>query len=104
MRLPNRTSSEVARSSQIKWAFVAMCIVLAVTFGQSQAQAPADDVAAQVRAQGYQCQQPVTATRDIQLSKPDSVVWNLKCKNASYRVRLDPDMAARISPLGTNPK
>ena len=104
MQLPNCTSSEGARSPQIKWAFVAICIALVVTFGQSQAQTPADDVAAQVRAQGYHCQDPVTASRDIQLSKPDSVVWNLKCKNASYRVRLNPDMAARIAPLGTNSK
>ncbi|MFL5022019.1 MAG: hypothetical protein ACJ8B9_07740 [Microvirga sp.] len=41
----------------------------------------------------------MTAQRDAQLSKPDEVVWNLRCGNASYRMRLTPDMAARIEKL-----
>ena len=62
-------------------------------------QTPADDVAAQVRAQGYRCDQPVTAKRDVKLSKPDSAVWILKCHNVTFRVRLDPDMAAHVKKL-----
>jgi hypothetical protein len=34
----------------------------------SNAQTPADDVAAQVRAQGYRCDQPITAKRDVKRS------------------------------------
>jgi hypothetical protein len=41
----------------------------------------------------------VTAQRDAQLSKPDETVWNLRCGNASYRMRLTPDMAARVEKL-----
>jgi hypothetical protein len=62
-------------------------------------QTPAEDVAAQIRSQGYQCDQPVTARRNVRLSKPDSAVWTLKCRNATYRVRLDPDMKAHVVKL-----
>jgi hypothetical protein len=65
----------------------------------SNSQTPAGDIAAQVRSQGYKCDQPITATRDVKRSKPDSAVWILKCQNAVYRVRLDPDMAAHITKL-----
>jgi hypothetical protein len=76
-------------------AFVAL---LAGTYS-SCAQTPADDVAAQVRSQGFDCDQPVTVTQDVKLSRPDSPLWTLRCRNAVYRVRLVPDMAARITKL-----
>jgi hypothetical protein len=60
----------------------------------SHSQTPADDAA--IRSQGYQCDQPVTATQNVRLSKPDSLVWTLKCHNATYRVRLVPDMTAHV--------
>jgi hypothetical protein len=59
----------------------------------------ADDVAAQIRSQGYQCDWPVTARRSVKRSGRDSAVWLLSCANAAYRVRLDPDMAARVTKL-----
>jgi hypothetical protein len=83
--LDSITAHFKARSLVLCVAFVGMpCI--------SNAQTPAEDVAAQVRLQGYRCDQPITARRDARLSKPDSVVWFLKCRNASYRVRLDPGL------------
>jgi hypothetical protein len=39
------------------------------------------------------------AYRDLKRSKPDSAVWVLNCRNASFRVRLDPNMAARMTKL-----
>lgn len=60
---------------------------------------PADIVAAQVRAQGHACEPPVTAEHDRAASKPDRAVWTLMCKNARYRVRLTPDMAADIEEI-----
>ena len=64
-------------------------------FGQnSGAGSPADIVATQVRDQGYQCDEPTSATQDQQ-SEGDTV-WTLTCGNATYRVRLVPDMAAAI--------
>jgi hypothetical protein len=65
----------------------------------SQSQTPAGDVAAQVRSQGFRCDEPVSAKRDVRRSRPDSAVWLLKCTNALYRVRLDPNLAARVKKL-----
>jgi hypothetical protein len=63
------------------------------------AQTPADDVAAQIRSQGYRCDQPIAAKRDLRLSKPDSAVWVLNCGNATFRVRLVPNTAAQVTKL-----
>ena len=59
-------------------------------------ESPKDDIAAQIRSQGYACDQPQSATRDPQASKPNEEVWILRCEGASYRVRLIPDIAARV--------
>ena len=59
-------------------------------------ESPKDDIAAQIRRQGYACDQPQSATRDVQASKPDEAVWLLRCEGATYRVRLMPDMAAQV--------
>ena len=56
----------------------------------------AEIVAAQVRAQGHHCENPVKAKRDHEASKPDHAVWILECQNAVYRVGLTPDMRATI--------
>ena len=63
------------------------------------AQTAAADVSAQIRSQGYRCEDPVSAKRDVRRSRPDSAVWLLKCRNALYRVRLDPNLAARVKKL-----
>jgi hypothetical protein len=65
----------------------------------SAQQTPADGIAAQIRAQGYRCDAPVSAERDPALSRPDEAVWILKCQNATYSVRLIPDLAARVEQL-----
>jgi|ERR1700722_9819405 hypothetical protein len=80
-------------------ASIAVFVVLIGMAYPSHAQSPANDVAAQVRSQGYKCIQPITTTRDMRMSKPDSAVWILKCRNTAYRVRLVPDMAARVTRL-----
>jgi len=53
-------------------------------------------LAAQLRDQGYECDQPKSAERDIQASKPDEEVWIVQREHSKYRMRLDPDMAARV--------
>jgi len=63
-------------------------------------QAPKEDIAAQIRDQGYKCDDPQSAARDKTASRPDEAVWILTCEDASYRVRLDPDMAAKVERLG----
>lgn len=56
-------------------------------------------IAEQVRAQQHPCGTPEKAVRDEALSKPDEAVWVLTCDNATYQVRLHPDMAADIKEL-----
>ena len=60
---------------------------------------PTNIVADQIRAQGFKCDSPQSAKRDGQASKPDEPVWILQCESGSYRVRLIPDMAAKVEPL-----
>jgi hypothetical protein len=57
---------------------------------------PTNIVADQIRAQGYKCDSPESAKQDAQASKPDEAVWILQCESGSYRVRLIPDMAAKV--------
>ena len=64
-----------------------------------QVQKPQNDLAAQVRIQGFTCDKALGATRDKKRSKPDYAVWILKCGNAVYRVSRAPDMLAKIEPL-----
>jgi len=78
---------------------LALSVLLAAMAGAAHAQTPSEDVAAQIRQQGYTCDQPVTAHRDVRRSKPDSAVWVLACRDALYRVRLSPDMSARVTKL-----
>jgi hypothetical protein len=60
---------------------------------------PKNIVATQVRAQGYACDDPKSATRDSELSKPNQTVWVLVCENATYRATLVPSMAAQVELL-----
>jgi hypothetical protein len=60
---------------------------------------PAESLAAQVRLQGYRCDEPLSATRDAARSKPNEAVWVLKCANVSYRLTVIPNMAAKVERL-----
>jgi len=62
----------------------------------SAQETPAQIIAAHVRQQGYGCDKALGAERDPQASRPDEAVWTLRCNNATYRVRLVPDMAAKV--------
>jgi hypothetical protein len=58
---------------------------------------PAEIIAVQIREQGYACDKALSAKREH--PELDDAVWILKCDNASYRVRLIPDMAAKVERL-----
>jgi hypothetical protein len=58
-----------------------------------------DIIAVQVRKQGHTCDKPKSARRDAKLSRPNETAWVLECENATYRIRLTPDMAARIEKM-----
>ncbi len=74
-------------------------------FGSSVATAadepemPSEIIAAQIRRQGFTCEDPTKAKADPELSKPDEAVWLLQCKSERYRVRLIPDMDAKVERL-----
>jgi hypothetical protein len=65
----------------------------------AHAKEPEDELAAQVRIQGFVCDKAQGAIRDRKRSRPDYAVWVLKCSNAVYRVSRAPDMLAKIVPL-----
>jgi hypothetical protein len=69
------------------------------TFALSAQEDPTNIVADQIRAQGYKCDSPQSAKRDLQASRPDEAVWILQCESGSYRVRLIPDMAATVEKI-----
>ena len=58
---------------------------------------PAEIIAVQIREQGYACDKALSAKREH--PELDDAVWILKCDNANYRVRLIPDMAAKVERL-----
>jgi hypothetical protein len=66
---------------------------------QAQNVSAASIVAAQIRKQGFACDKPKGADRDSSASRPDTPVWILDCGNASYRVELVPNMAAKVEKL-----
>jgi hypothetical protein len=63
------------------------------------AQGPQNELAAQIRTQGYACDKALGATQDRKRSRPDHEVWVLKCSNATYRISRFPDMAAKVEAL-----
>ena len=81
-----------------KASMLAVLAVLAISV-PAHAQNPQDDLAAQVRIQGFACDKAQGAIRDKKRSRPDYAVWVLKCSNAVYRVGRAPDMAAKIEVL-----
>lgn len=81
---------------------VALALVFAITAVLPPAAAqddPKELIAVQVRDQGYTCDTPKSATKDEAASSPDEQAWVLECENATYRVKLVPDMAAEIEQI-----
>jgi hypothetical protein len=72
--------------------------VLALAAQADEAAVDAGIVADQVRSQGFACADPVSAERDPAKSKPDEAYYVLTCANATYNVRLVPDLAAQVTP------
>jgi hypothetical protein len=87
------------------WQMFLTLVVLAAaaigapTDGKAQ-EGPKDIIASQIRSQGYTCDSPQSAERDVAASTANQVVWMLRCQNASYRVTLIPNMAAKVEKAG----
>lgn len=63
---------------------------------QSVAETPKDIIAAQLRRQGFSCQNPRSAKRDHEHSGPGGAAWVLQCDTETYLVRLIPNLAAKV--------
>ena len=91
------------KSEALCWAVaaalaVSVCPAAAQTGSDAAGDAAAGElVAVQVRDQGLACAEPVDAKRDPTAN--DDAVWTLTCADASYRVRLVPDQAAKVEKL-----
>jgi hypothetical protein len=66
---------------------------------QAQDDAAAGIIAAQIRRQGFTCDKPKKAENKGLAAGSDLRVWVLDCGNASYRVQLVPNMAAKVEKL-----
>ena len=77
------------------------CLIANVGVGVhgAAAQGLPESLADQIRMQGHSCDRLISAERDTGRSKPNAVVWTIKCANAAYRMTVIPDMAARVEPL-----
>lgn len=89
-------------SSAISLTCLTACILLAglsPSCAQPAGEMPRDELAAQIRMQGFACDKALGAKKDTKRSKPDHAVWVLRCGNATYRVSRAPDIAAKVEPL-----
>jgi hypothetical protein len=87
------------RLRTLRAGIVPVVIGMAAVSGVSAQETTPDLLAAQIRDQGYHCAKPVSARRDRARSRPDEAVWVLQCEKHAYRIRLVPDIAARVKRL-----
>lgn len=79
-------------------AALALAAIGAIACGGAalaQESGPVKVLAATVRTHGHECTEPQGATREG-AAAADQTVWILRCKNASYRVRLTPNRNAVV--------
>jgi hypothetical protein len=95
--------SEKMKSKQTVLSGIVLTGLLSLIEGaQAQAvntAASAEVLADKVRSQGYSCDRALSAERNAEASRSDEAVWVLKCTNSSYRMRLVPDMAAKVEKI-----
>jgi hypothetical protein len=82
-------------SKFIRFALGILCIG-GLTESAAVAETVPNILAAQIRTQGFPCDQTLGAKKDTRHSKPDHEVWVLRCSNATFRVSRAPDMAAKV--------
>jgi hypothetical protein len=52
-----------------------------------------------LRLQGFACKQAQSAKPDPDASRPDERAWIVTCDSGTYRMRLVPNMAAKVEKL-----
>ena len=79
---------------------IALLCVLAVPCLADDLESPETIISSVVRREGYKCDKPIKATKDVEDSVPDEMAWFLKCKNATYKVQLLPHYLSAVEVLG----
>jgi hypothetical protein len=64
---------------------------------------PMDLLASQLRDQGFECKNPKKAKEEPKESAPHETVWLVDCDDASYRMTVVPDLAAKVQKLDKHP-
>ena len=77
----------------------AAAVFFIAPFSRSYAEDAGAVVSTVVRREGYRCDTPIKTTRDAADSVPEEEAWILKCKNATYRVRLVPHSLSHVEIL-----
>ena len=85
-----------------KTTLLAILCVLAVPCLADDSESVETIVSSVVRREGYKCEKPIKATKDEADSVPEEMAWFLKCKNATYKVRLLPHYLSEVEVLEVN--
>lgn len=80
-------------------ALVTLLCFLATPCFAEDSESPEIIVSSVVRREGYKCEKPIKATKDVEDSIPEEMAWLLKCKNATYKVQLLPDYLSAVEVL-----
>ena len=56
-------------------------------------------MAAAVRQNGFECQNPTDVRPDPEHTEPDMKAWIIRCENRSFRVKFMGDRGAKVEPL-----
>lgn len=83
----------------LRWFGVVCFVACAISTGAAAQQKNVEMtvLADQIRSQGYPCSNPSSVERLAGESVQDEPDYLLKCDNATYRIRLVPDQAAKVT-------
>jgi len=77
-------------------ALLALLCVMAYPCLADETESVETIVSSVVRREGYKCEKPIKATKDVEDSIPEEMAWILKCKNATYKVQLLPHYLSAV--------
>jgi hypothetical protein len=94
------TREKIMRSSLALLALVAAAtLVSPAARADNGLEPPMDLLASQLRDQGFECKNPKKAKEEPKESAPHETVWLVDCDDASYRMTVVPDLAAKVQKL-----
>ena len=70
---------KIARLSALLCLLVSPCLA-------EDSESPETIISSVVRREGYKCEKPIKATKDVEDSVCEEMAWFLTCKNIKYKV------------------